>query len=149
MMEKYLPRDVTSEARKISERFRSNRFREMAKEIRIKKRCPLKESFSPYIGGKKKVKIFGMERVAFGRHFIDLSAMKQLVEVGQVRAICDVIQILRKRFSGRATLREILESVNGKIIDILPDLGIYAEPRIFEVGFALNRLRGLKCEQRR
>lgn len=148
MMEKYLPRDVTSEAREISERFRSNRFREMAKEIRIKKRCPLKESFSPYIGGKKKVKIFGMERVVFGRHLIDLSAMKQLVEVGQVRAICDVIQILRKRFSGRATLREILESVNGKIIDILPDLGIYAEPRIFEVGFALNRLRGLKCEQR-
>ena len=148
MMEDYLPIDVTKKAKEISKKFESKRLKEAPREIKIRDRCPLKESINPYIKGKRKIKVADMDKIRFGKYTIDLSKVEQIVEIGQTRAIGDVIFLLRKRFSGKERLRDVLKGINGKVLDILPRTGDYAEPRIFEIGFALNRLRSLKCEQK-
>ena len=148
MMEDYLPKDVTKKAKEISKKFESKRLKEAPREIKIRDRCPLRESINPYIKGKRKIKVADMDKIRFGKYTIDLSKVEQIVEIGQTRAIGDVIFLLRKRFSGKERLRDVLKGIDGKVLDILPRTGDYAEPRMFEIGFALNRLRSLKCEQK-
>ncbi|HEB37262.1 MAG TPA: ATPase [Thermoplasmatales archaeon] len=148
MMEDYLPRDVTKKAKEISKKFESKRLREIPKEIEIRDRCPIKESIDPYIKGKRKVKVTDMNKIRFGRYSIDLDKVEQIVEIGQTIAIGDVLFLLRKRFSGEERLRDVLGSIDGKVLEILPRTGDFAEPRIFEIGFALNRLRSLRCKQK-
>ena len=145
VMESYLPRDATGKAKEISRRFRSERIREEPREIRIRNRCPLKESINPYVGRKKKVKVSSIGEIRFGKGVIDLSKVEQIVEIGQVRAIAEIILLLREKFSGDRSLKELLDEIDGKVIDILPRRGIFSEPRIFEIGFAINRIRGLRC----
>ncbi|RLF57548.1 MAG: hypothetical protein DRN25_06365 [Thermoplasmata archaeon] len=148
MMENYLPRDATEKAKEISRMFRSERIREEPREIRIRNRCPLKESINPYVGKRRRVKVSNIGEIRFGKGVIDLSKIEQIVEIGQVRAIAEVILLLREKFSGDRSLKELLDGIDGKVIDILPKQGIFSEPRIFEIGFAINRIRGLRCNQK-
>ena len=148
MMENYFPRDATEKAKEISRMFRSERIREEPREIRIRNRCPLKESINPYVGKRRRVKVSNIGEIRFGKGVIDLSKIEQIVEIGQVRAIAEVILLLREKFSGDRSLKELLDGIDGKVIDILPKQGIFSEPRIFEIGFAINRIRGLRCNQK-
>ena len=144
-MENYLPIDVTEEAKELCRRFESNRYRERPKEIKVKDRIPLRESIDPYVKGRKKIKALDLHRLRFGKHVIDLSKVEQLVEIGQTRAIGEIIFRLRDRFEEK-NLREALREVENRVIDVLPRSGDFSEPRIFEIGFAINRLRSLRCK---
>lgn len=147
MMDHYRAIDVTDKARDITKKFRSNRLPERPKEIRIRGRCPLRESIDPYVGGKKKIKAIDLSKIRFGRYTIELDKVEQIVEIGQTRAIADVISILRGRFTGNKPIASALREIDGKILDILPKRGFYSEPRIYEVASAINRLRSLRCRQ--
>lgn len=55
--------------------------------------------------------------------------------------------MLKNEFDGRKPLSKVIGKISGRIMKILPDKGDYSEPRIYEIAFALNRLRSLRCRQ--
>lgn len=145
MMDCYRPYDVTLEAKRVAEKFATLRIKEEPKEIRIKDRYPIAKTIDPVVKGKTKIKALGTDELQFGRQIIDLGKIEQIVELGQVKAIGDIIYRITSMFD-RKCLREVLEEIEKKgFLSILPARGEYAEPRKYEVAFALNRLRGMKC----
>ena len=83
------------------------------------------------------------------RH-IDLSAVEQLVDTSQTRAIGDAIYYAVRYMDGTRTLREVVERVMTDIeeegLDILSDrpASDYARFRGLELAAAINRLRTLR-----
>jgi predicted ABC-class ATPase len=145
MMDCYRPYDVTLEAKRVAEKFATLRIKEEPKEIRIKDRYPIAKTIDPVVKGKTKIKALGTDELQFGRQIIDLGKIEQIVELGQVKAIGDIIYRITSMFD-RKCLRKVLEEIEKKgFLSILPARGEYAEPRKYEVAFALNRLRGMKC----
>ncbi len=143
MMDCYKPYDVTKNAKKIAKNFVSHRIKEIPKEIRIRERQPIPNSIK--IGGK--IKAIDIGKLRLGNKIVDLSKVEQIVEVGQVKAIGDIIARLINKFSKKC-IREVLDEFDKKFLSILPPRGDYAEPRKYEVAFAINRIRGMKCKQR-
>lgn len=151
----YKPHDVTTEAKRIAEKYRSERKTEGGEKFgNITPRAPLSHSFDPS-KGKREVKISskGLKSIHFGTHYIDLGAVEQLVDISQTRAIGDAIYYATRFMNGERSLREILDSIlkdiDEKGLDILSrrPSGDYAMFRKFELGAAINRLRTLEVIQ--
>jgi hypothetical protein len=92
-----------------------------------------------------------VDEIVFGTEEIDLSAVEQIVESGQLRAIALAIVYAKGHYiDGHSTLPEILNRVMADIesqgLDILTSLpeGDLVQFRRFEFAAALNRLRTLK-----
>ncbi|MCG0278626.1 MAG: ABC-ATPase domain-containing protein [Thermanaeromonas sp.] len=157
MMDGYIPRDVTSQAKEIAAKFVTHRQQEGGPFGRLRPRIPLKESFDPRRRGKTKIKAHGVDEITFGYEDIDLSYVEQLVDPSQTRAIGDIIRYLSERYcDNRRTLKElihlVLEDINRKGLDIISPFygqhpGDYALPRPQEIAAAINRLRTLKVVQ--
>ncbi|MFV1951799.1 MAG: ABC-ATPase domain-containing protein [Nitrospinota bacterium] len=153
MMDEYRPGDVTDKAIEVVSTHVSKRKMEGGEHFgKIRDRIVLHESFNPG-RGKREVKIDarGLKNILYGRTSIDLIALEQLVDIGQTRAIGDIIHYFSEKYSGKdITLREglsaVIKDINEKGIDILSPfkLGSYALPRIYEVAAAINRMRTLK-----
>jgi len=165
MMDNYLPRDVTRRAKEIAGRFGRERRTEAAGPFgEVTPRCPVGSSLDPRRGRGDKVKIAvrDLDTITFGREEIDLSAVEQLVDPSQTRAVADALHYAARRyFDGRTTLREALERVMADIrsrgLGVISPFagrdgeghpGDYALPRVFELGAAVNRLRTLRVVQR-
>ncbi len=155
MMDNYLPRDVTSEARRVVQRHPTGRLSEAPGPLpKMKERRPLPASLDSRRGKReKKIDAKGRHAILFGRTLIDLSALEQLVDVGQTRAIGDGIYRLRERYlDGKRSLREAIDLVTATLqeegLDVLSltPRGDYVMPRALEIGFAVNRLRTLKVK---
>jgi len=158
MMEEYIPRDVTLKAKEIASEFKTLREKEGGEQFgRIAKRIPLRSSFNPYKGKKVKVDAKGLHTIIFGRSTIDLSAVEQLVDVSQTRAIADAIYYaLKKQYIDDATcildiIKKVEDDIDAKGIDIISPFygqhpGDYARPRKYEVASAINRLRTLEVK---
>lgn len=152
-MVEYTPQDATQEAKRIAEKYRAERRHEGGNHFgRLTERIPLSGSFDPS-KGKREVKISskGLQSIAFGTYTIDLSAIEQLVDVSQTRAIGDAIFYATQRhMNGTETLRSIVDSVMRDIqergLDVLSrrPVGDYALPRTLELAAAINRLRTLE-----
>lgn len=89
--------------------------------------------------------------MVFGSEEIDLAAVEQIVERGQLRAIASAIVYAKEQYiDGRCSLPEVLNQVMADIetqgLDILSHLpeGDLVLFRRFELAAALNRLRSLK-----
>jgi len=153
VMEDYLPRDATEEAKLIARKYRAERRPEGGESFGgVSDRIPIAESIDPS-KGKRDVKITakGVKTLLFGRNEIDLTAVEQLVDPSQIRAIGDAIVYAKSNYmDGRRTLREIMDLVMGDIeregLDILSPYpaGDYALPRRFEIAAAINRLRTVR-----
>lgn len=155
MMDNYVPRDVTKEARVVAQDFRTGRTQEGGGRFgEIRDRWPRPESFDPR-RGKKAVKIDarGLRQILFGRTLIDLSCVEQLIDMGQTRAIGDAIHYLARNCSDRKNLRDqirsVMRDVHRKGLECLAPLrgeirGDYAQFRGFELAAAINRMRTLK-----
>jgi Predicted ATPase of the ABC class len=91
---------------------------------------------------------------------IDVTAVEQLVEVGQLRAIAEIMELLStKRYSSSSSdsksIRELVDEVDaeierngmGALIDPSNHIfhGKLTRPRRFEIAAAINRWRKLKC----
>ncbi|HEY9726038.1 MAG TPA: ABC-ATPase domain-containing protein [Chroococcales cyanobacterium] len=152
-MENYQPHDVTENAKAIAFATRTERIPEGGKQFgQITPRIPLPESIDPSRGQREvKLKVRDVDEVLFGTEEIDLSAVEQIVEAGQLRAIASAIVYAKEHYiDGRCTLPEILDRVMADIesegLDTLSNLpdGDLVLFRRFELAAALNRLRTLK-----
>jgi predicted ABC-class ATPase len=161
-MREYRPFEVTGEARRIAAEHDSGRRNEAPAPLdRITPRIPLAQSFDPS-RGRREVKIDArdLDLIQFGSDPIDLRCVEQLVDRSQTRAIGNAIHLATRRFmDGRATLREVIESLEAffdeRGLDELDPFhrreqhpGNLARPRRFEIAAAINRLRTLRMRQR-
>jgi len=152
-MENFQAYDVTEKAKAIALANRTERTPEGGETFgQITPRIPLPESIDPSRGQRDvKLKVRDVDEVVFGTEEIDLSAVEQIVERGQLRAIAFAIVYAKEQYiNGRNTLPEILNRVMADIesqgLDILSNLpeGDLVLFRRFELTAALNRLRTLK-----
>jgi predicted ABC-class ATPase len=152
-MENFQPHDVTEKAKAIAFANQTERIPEGGKGFgEITPRIPLAESIDPSRGHTEvKLKVRDVDEVVFGTEEIDLGAVEQIVERGQLRAIAEAIVYAKRQYiNERYTLPEILNHVMADIesqgLDILTympegDLVLF---RRFELAAVLNRLRTLK-----
>ncbi len=156
MMQNYLPRDVTTAAKKIAAKYRGERICEPGSPLAaIKKRIPLPASFS--IHEKSKIKARGLDDIQLGHENVDLQNVEQLVDNSQAAALAAVIRYAaRKYVDGKTTLAGIINKIEKDIekygLDVLSPFkgqhpGDYALPRKHEMAAAFNRYRGLKIKQ--
>ncbi|SMX95057.1 Predicted ATPase of the ABC class [Brevibacterium aurantiacum] len=100
----------------------------------------------------KSAKAKGLGQVQFGKAFIDLSAVSQLVDVQQTAGIAEALEYMAEIFDNRTSLTEALAEID----DMLDAQGVdgltgnrdhpghVARPRAQEIAAALNRFRGLQ-----
>jgi predicted ABC-class ATPase len=153
-MVEYRPCDMTLKAQEIAEKYRAERTPEGGKDFgRLTERVPQTHSFDPS-KGKKSVKIStkGLKSILFGIYPIDLTAVEQLVDTSQTRAIGDAVHYATRFMDGDKTLREVVETVQKEIeknglgvLNPMP-VGDYAEFRGHELAAAINRLRTLRVK---
>ena len=152
-MDNFRPVDVTAKARKIAQVYATERNPEGGVRFgNITHRVPLPESIDPSRGRKAvKVKVRDVDEVAFGNQEIDLGAVEQIVDAGQLRAIAAAIVYGKEKYvDGEKTLAVILEQVLRDItsqgLDIITEYpeGNLAKFRHFELAAAINRLRTVK-----
>ena len=153
LLDQYRPSVVTEEARKIVEVFPTRRRTEGGEKFgELINRHPLAKSFDPS-RGKRDVKIDakGVKKILFGTTEVDLSALEQLVDVSQTRAIGEAIfyyaeHYASKDLSLKEGLQQLMDQVEENGLDMLTPYktGDLARPRIFEIAFAINRMRSLR-----
>ncbi len=152
-MENFQPHDVTEKAKAIALANRTERIPEGGKRFgEITPRIPLGESIDPSRGHREvKLKVRDVDEVVFGTEEIDLGAVEQIAERGQLRAIAEAIVYAKRQYiNQRYTLPEILNRVMADIesqgLDVLTNMaeGDLVIFRRFELAAALNRLRTLK-----
>ncbi|MFP4135223.1 MAG: ABC-ATPase domain-containing protein [Halothece sp.] len=154
-MENFRPYEVTAKAKEIAESNRTERNIEGGDRFgKITPRIPLASSIDPSRGKKEvDVKVRDNDEVSFGNEDIDLAAVEQLVDQGQLRAIAAGIVYAKKQYlDGKRTLPEVLDLVfsdlDQKGLDVITpspqhDLAYF---RRFELAAALNRLRTLSVK---
>jgi predicted ABC-class ATPase len=151
----YIPHEVTETARKIAEKYKTERKTEGGDHFgSITKRIPLSHSFDPS-RGKRTVRISckGTHTIVFGRHTIDLSYIEQLVDTSQTRAIGDAIHLATTYMDDKKSLEEIISQVVAAVNEDMDCLspwtaGDHAHFRKLELACAINRLRTLKVDQK-
>ncbi|HIK41301.1 MAG TPA: ATPase, partial [Thermoleptolyngbya sp. M55_K2018_002] len=97
-----------------------------------------------------KLKARDIDELVFGSETVDLSAIEQLVEVGQVRTIGAAIAYLQQHYlDGRRTLPDLLNQIAPQLAtNRIDELTTYRQGdlvavRPLELAAALNRLRSL------
>lgn len=155
VMDNFQADDVTENAKEIAGKYPSNRLPEGGEFFgAITPRIPLPESIDPSRGHwDVKLKVRDVDEVVFGTEDIDLTAVEQLVDPCQLRAIAAAIVYAKKKYliNGERTLPEILDRVMADLaargLDIFSEFpqGDFALFRRFEFAAALNRLRSLRC----
>jgi predicted ABC-class ATPase len=152
LLEDYLPIDATERAQRVAaERPSERRVSSDLPPFRIPDRVAVRRSLDPRRGHKEKVRSRGLRELAFGEEIIDLSALEQLVDDSQARAIGVLLKEVAKRSASEGPIREEADQAMARAereglyaLDPLPEL---AMPRRLELIAALNRLRSLLVRQ--
>ncbi|MDB9526634.1 ABC-ATPase domain-containing protein [Oscillatoria sp. CS-180] len=156
-LDSYCPVDVTTQAKQIAEADRTDRQAEGGETFgSISPRIVLPESINPRRGKRDvSLKVRATDEIRFGNDVIDLSAVEQLVESGQVNAIAEAIVYAQQvYFDGTQSLADVLvaiaEDIAAKGLDCLNDRlsGDLVVFRPLELAAAINRLRSLKVRMR-
>jgi predicted ABC-class ATPase len=160
MMDLYKPRVVTNQAHTLVKERSGGRVKETVSSLRkIVERVPEPNSLNPYKRNRLKVRARTLSAIEFGHNLIDLSYLEQLVDISQTRAIADslVYALKRKYFNNQNTvceaLRLVFRDIEERGLEVISPhsdyrSGDYALPRLFEIAFALNRLRTLRVRQK-
>jgi predicted ABC-class ATPase len=154
MMDQYRPVVVTDRAQHIIKTFPTTRTAEGGDEFGgLPERRPLAQSFDARRGRRKlKIDAHGLRTILFGTTEVDLAALEQLVDIAQTRAIGAAIFYYADRYAQDLPLKEGLQNLMTDLqkggLDILGPYktGNLAKPRIFEIAFAINRMRSLKIQ---
>ena len=151
-MENFQPDNVTESAKTIAQQYATERASEGGQQFGIiTPRVPLAESIDPSRGRRAvKLKVRDVDEIAFGTQEIDLAAVEQIVDAGQLRAIAAAI-VYAKRYLDRplsAILDRVMADIDAQGLDVLSAFpqGDLAQFRRFELAAALNRLRGLQVQ---
>jgi predicted ABC-class ATPase len=153
LMEDYRPRLATEEARAVARQYPTRRHPEEDLFPLIPTpRVPLPASFEPGRGRRQTAKARGLRELVYGDETVDLSALTQLVDDSQARAVGAMLPRLRDLARPGLPLRDLLDRLFTEVdrrglagLDASPEL---AMPRPFEVAAVVNRLRGLVIERR-
>lgn len=144
--------NVTEKAKEIAKNYSISRAAEGGENFgKITQRVPIPASLDPSRGGRDvRVKVRDVDELAFGTEEIDLGAVEQIVDSGQLRAIAAAMVYAKQQYmDGKRTLSEIIDLVMADIdaqgMDILSPFpeGDFAMFRRFELAAAINRLRSL------
>ncbi|MEG4859725.1 ABC-ATPase domain-containing protein [Microcoleus sp. K1-B6] len=144
--------NVTEKAKKIAKTYSISRAAEGGETFgEITQRVPIPASLDPSRGRRDvRVKVRDVDELAFGTEEIDLGAVEQIVDSGQLRAIAAAMVYAKQQYmDGKRTLSEIIDLVMADIeaqgMDILSPFpeGDFAMFRRFELAAAINRLRSL------
>ncbi|ASC70448.1 hypothetical protein XM38_013870 [Halomicronema hongdechloris C2206] len=155
-LDNYEPREVTAQAQAIARQYVTERQREGGEHFGpITPRVVLPQGIDPSQGRKPvSLKVRQVDQVRFGREDIDLSAVEQLVEPGQVRAMAAAMVYGRQFMDGQRSLAEILSAIMADLdrdgLDCLDDRvsGDLVRFRPQDLAAALNRLRTLTIQPR-
>ncbi|MCB0551988.1 MAG: ABC-ATPase domain-containing protein [Phaeodactylibacter sp.] len=148
----YQPHDLTEEAKAISRRYREARLSEGGESFGpIAARHPVGQSMDARKGRMEKVKAHALRSIQFGYEEIDMSAVEQVVEDGQLRAIGDALLYARQYLDGQSlaeALEEVMVDIEANSLDVLSrqKSGHYSAFRKLELAAALNRLRGMQVK---
>ncbi|MEG4144629.1 ABC-ATPase domain-containing protein [Microcoleus sp. Pol12B5] len=151
-IENFQADDVTGKAKEIAKNYSTTRADEGGKFFgKITQRVPIPASLDPSRGRRDvRVKVRDVDELAFGTEEIDLGAVEQIVDSGQLRAIAAAMVYAKQQYmDGKRTLSEIIDLVMADIeaqgMDILSPFpeGDFAMFRRFELAAAINRLRSL------
>jgi len=155
-MEQYTARDLTEPARAIAAASAYPRAIESNGPFgSTRERVPIRKSLDPR-KGRREVNVMarGRRSIQFGTQTIDLSAVEQLVDSSQTRALAAAMVYARDHYLDEtATVRQILDRVLADIdaagLDTLEEspMGNRAAFRAHELAAAISRLRTLKVEQ--
>ncbi|SEN52622.1 Predicted ATPase of the ABC class [Lihuaxuella thermophila] len=153
LMDHYLPYDVTAEAKRIAQTHTLGRQPEGGKHFgEITPRRPLSKGLNARKGNKEKADAKGLHTIMFGTVQLDLSALEQLVDPSQTRAIALMLKKFGEMADGQYCLSELVGKLYSEIgergLDIISPFygqhpGDLALPRKYELAGALNRLRTL------
>ncbi|MEP6518114.1 ABC-ATPase domain-containing protein [Microcoleus vaginatus] len=151
-MENFQAYNVTENAKDIAKNYSISRAAEGGENFgEITQRVPIPASLDPSRGRRDvRVKVRDVDELAFGTEEIDLGAVEQIVDSGQLRAIAAAMVYAKQQYmDGKRTLSEIIDLVMADIdaqgMDILSPFpeGDFAMFRRFELAAAINRLRSL------
>ena len=151
-MENFQADDVTEKAKEIAINYSISRAAEGGETFgEITQRVPIPASLDPSLGRRDvRVKVRDVDELAFGTQEIDLGAIEQIVDSGQLRAIAAAMVYAKQQYmDGKRTLSEIIDLVMADIdaqgMDILSPFpeGDFAMFRRFELAAVINRLRSL------
>ena len=154
-MDAYLPQDVTSEAKAIAADHPTGRKSETTGPWPASaSRIPLAQSLDPRKGKRAvNIKARALRAVLFGTEEIDMNAVAQLLDEGQVRAIGQALNLARERFMQTdRNVADVVKAVMAEIavhgLDALDprQTGDYVAFRPYELAAALNRLRTLRVK---
>ena len=155
MMDEYIPKDVTEKAKKIAKSDENKReFSSNDKFQGITQRIPLKKSFSQS-GKLDKTKAKGKYSILYGKEFIDISGLEQLVDDSQTNCIAVMIDYFKNKvLDEKLTLSQAADRIYEKIEkDGLDSISSYtghpgnlALPRKQEFCGTVNRYRKLKIK---
>ena len=151
-MKNFQAYNVTEKAKEIAINYPISRAAEGGETFGdITQRVPIPASLDPSLGRRDvRVKVRDVDELAFGTEEIDLGAIEQIVDSGQLRAIAAAMVYAKQQYmDGKRTLSEIIDLVMADIdaqgMDILSPFpeGDFAMFRRFELAAAINRLRSL------
>ncbi|WP_198019415.1 ABC-ATPase domain-containing protein [Crocosphaera subtropica] len=154
-MDSFEPNDVTEKAKKIAQENPNERIIEGGDHFgNITPRIPLPNSIDPSRGKRDiKVKVRDIDQVVFGTEDIDLTAIEQLIETGQLRSISAAIIYAKHHYMNPQNtlpyiLDKVMEDIDSKGLDILSNFpqGDFVLFRRFELAAAINRLRSLQVQ---
>ena len=152
-LDNFIPDNVTEQAKAIANQYITARNAEGGTNFgTISRRIPLPDSINPSRGKRQvKLRIRDVDEIGFGMEDIDLSAIEQIVDEGQLKAIALAIVYAKENYIDKQqTLGEVLDRVIDDItqsgLDVITNFvqGDLALFRRFELAAALNRLRSLK-----
>jgi predicted ABC-class ATPase len=155
MMDSYQPACVSEKAREVARTYPTERRTEGKKGFAgVAARRPSPKGFDASRGRRDvKIDVKGLDTILFGVHRIDLSAVEQLVDKSQTRAIGEAIHYFARNCAKdeltlQQGLRQLDELLDQKGLDLLSPFkqGNLARPRILEIAAAINRLRTLKVK---
>jgi len=149
-MENYVPKDVTAQAKSIAEKMPVERINEGGEEFgRIYHRRIFLKSLDPSKGKKSvNIKTRRTNYMGFGKEEIELHAIDQLIDPGQLRAIAEAIIYFKKDPKSRElSLADILTKLDQYIkengLHSLAERGDLVYFRPYEIAATINRHRGL------
>jgi predicted ABC-class ATPase len=154
-MNSYLPHDVTPEAKAIAAQHPTGRQVEITGPWPFPTpRVPLADSLNPRKGKREvSIKTRALRAVLFGTEEIDVTAVAQLVDEGQVRAIGQALNLARERFMRpdrdvAGVVEAVMQEIERQGLDALDrrQTGDYVIFRPYELAAALNRLRTLRVQ---
>ncbi|MEB3288298.1 MAG: ABC-ATPase domain-containing protein [Leptolyngbya sp.] len=154
-LDNFLPQDVTAQAQAIAAQYPTDRHREGGSHFgQITARIVDPHSINPSKGHRRvNLKARDTDQLQIGTEAIDLSALEQLVETGQVRAIAAaIVYAQRSSMTPGRPLSQVIETVMADLenqgLDALTEwpMGDLVAFRGLELAAAINRLRTLRTD---